>query len=112
MDRPDRPRRIHHRRLTAADTLSMASIETPFPVDGTITPTETGFQIDVPCSLAWLIHADAGEYTNVMDQAAEAAAATFGTDNPVRVRFVADAAGDQCGGYELRGLAAGGSGDG
>lgn len=75
-------------------------IETPFPVEGTIEPTEYGYSASLPCASEWLTETEHGNY---LQQAVDRAARKYGEGTEVRVRFTADRSGDQCGGYELLG---------
>jgi hypothetical protein len=76
-------------------------IETPFPVEGTITPEESGFRASLPCASEWLTETEDG--TNYLQRAVDRAARKHGNDVEVRVRFTAGPFGDGCGGFELLG---------
>lgn len=81
------------------------SVETPFPVEGTITPNDHGFSASLPCASAWLTETNNGDY---LQQAVDRAARKYGEDVEVNVRFTADKFGDTCGGFELLGPVEGG----
>lgn len=78
----------------------MSGIDTPFPVEGTITPTEHGYSASLPCESIWLTETDHGD---VLQAAVDRAARKYGEGVEVRVRFDADDWGDQCGYYTLLG---------
>lgn len=75
-------------------------IETPFPVEGTITPTEYGYSASLPCESEWLTETEHGDY---LQQALDRAARKYGEGVEVRVRFTSDSWGDGCGGSTLLG---------
>ena len=75
-------------------------IETPFPVEGTVTPKENGYRASLPCASEWLTETDDGDY---LQRAVDRAAREFGDGTEVRVRFTSDRFGDQCGGFDLLG---------
>lgn len=75
-------------------------LDTPFPVEGTVTPKDHGYSADLPCESEWLTETEHGDY---LQQAVDRAAREFGEGIEVRVRFTADRFGDQCGGFELLG---------
>ena len=75
-------------------------VETPFPVEGTITPTDYGHSASLPCASEWLTETEHGDY---LQQAVDRAAREYGEGTEVRVRFTSDRFGDQCGGFELLG---------
>lgn len=76
------------------------SVETPFPVEGTVTPKDYGFGASLPCASEWLTETEHGDY---LQQAVDRAARKYGEGVEVRVRFTSDKFGDQCGGFELLG---------
>lgn len=78
----------------------MSDIDTPFPVVGTITPTDYGYSASLPCASEWLTETDHGD---VLQAAVDRAARKYGEGVEVRVRFEADKWGDQCGDYTLLG---------
>jgi|GEM_PF-5691977 len=80
------------------------SIETPFPVEGTITATEYGYSASLPCADEWLSETENGDF---LQRAADRAAREYGDGTEVHVRFTSDRFGDQCGGFELLGPAEG-----
>lgn len=75
-------------------------IETPFPVEGTVTPTEYGHSSNLPCETEWLTETEHGDF---LQQAVDRAAREYGEGTEVRVRFTADRFGEQCGDFELLG---------
>lgn len=79
------------------------SVETPFPVEGTITPTDYGYDASLPCVPEYMTETEDG--TNYLQAAADAASRAFGEGTEVRVRFTSDDAGMVCGGFELLGPA-------
>jgi len=76
------------------------NIETPFPVEGTVTPTESGYRASLPCASEWLTETEYGDY---LQQAVDRAARRHGDGVEVRVRFTSDRYGDQCGGFRILG---------
>lgn len=78
----------------------MSSLDTPFPVEGTVTPTDYGHSANLPCASEWLTETEDGDY---LQQAVDRAAREYGEGTEVRVRFTADRFGDGCGGFELLG---------
>lgn len=74
-------------------------IETPFPVEGTITPDDHGFSASVPCASDWLRETEHGD---VLQQAVDRAARKHGEGTTVRVRFTSSD-GVQCTDFELLG---------
>lgn len=78
----------------------MNTIETPFPVEGTITPTEYGYSASLPCESEWLTETENG---NVLQQAVDRATRKYGEGTEVRVRFTSDRFGEGCGDFELLG---------
>jgi hypothetical protein len=75
-------------------------IETPFPVEGTITPTDHGYSASLPCESEWLTETENGD---VLQQAVDRAAREYDEGTEVRVRFTSDRFGDACGDFELLG---------
>jgi len=75
-------------------------IETPFPVEGAITPTKNGYSANVPCASEWLDETKDGDY---MQKAADHAARKYGEGISVNVRFTESRSAEVCGGYELLG---------
>lgn len=61
-------------------------METPFPVEGTITPDENGYTASVPCETMWLTETENGD---VLQQAVDRAAREHGVGTEVGVRFTA-----------------------
>ncbi|ELZ04961.1 hypothetical protein [Natrialba asiatica] len=81
-------------------------VETPFPVEGTITPTDYGYSASLPCASVYLTETEHGDF---LQQAVDRAAREYGEGVEVRVRFTADATGLQCGDFELLGSVEGDS---
>lgn len=79
------------------------NIETPFPVEGTITVRENGARFSFPCAVEWMRETGQGN-PNYLKQAENAVAREFGFATTVRVRFTANRSGEACGGYELLGV--------
>lgn len=75
------------------------SVENPFPVEGTVTPTDYGRSVKVPCATEYLTMTDHGDF---LQQAVDRAARKYGEGVEVRVRF-SSSDGLQCTGYELLG---------
>jgi len=75
-------------------------VDTPFPVEGTITPTDYGYSASLPCATEWLTETEYGDY---LQQAVDRAAREYGEGIEVRVRFTSDGFGDSCGGFTLLG---------
>lgn len=76
-------------------------VDTPFPVEGTVTPKENGFHANLPCASEWLRETETGDY---LQQAVDRAARKYGEGTEVRVRFTSSD-GLQCTSYELLGEA-------
>lgn len=74
-------------------------VETPFPVEGTITPKENGFRASLPCASEWIRETEHGDK---LQQAVDRAARKYGEGTEVRVRFTSRD-GMQCTDYELLG---------
>lgn len=74
-------------------------VDTPFPVEGTITPKETGYRASIPCASEWLTQTETGDY---LQQAVDRAARKYGNGVEVRVRFESRD-GLQCTSYQLLG---------
>ena len=74
-------------------------VETPFPVEGTITPTDYGHSASLPCASEWLTETEHGDF---LQQAVDRAAREYGEGTEVRVRFTSRDGG-QCTDYELLG---------
>jgi len=82
----------------------MSDIETPFPVEGTITPNANGFSASLgDVASEWLTQTEDG--TDYLQAAVDRAARKFGEGVEVRVRFTSDAHGLGCGDFELLGEA-------
>ncbi len=79
----------------------MSAIETPFPVEGTVTPTDYGYSADIPCASEYLTETE--DNTDYLQAAVDRAARKYGEGVEVRVRFTSDADGLGCGGFELLG---------
>lgn len=79
----------------------MPSLDTPFPVEGTITPTDYGHSASLPCASEWL--RETADGTDYLQAAVDRAARKYGEGVEVRVRFTSDRDGMGCGGYELLG---------
>jgi len=75
-------------------------IETPFPVEGTITPTECGYSANLPCVTEWITETENGDF---LQRAVDRAAREYGNGVEVRVRFTSGRFGEQCAGFELLG---------
>lgn len=60
------------------------SIQTPFPVEGTITPTEYGHSAILPCDSVWLTETEDG--TDYLQNAVDRAARKYGEGTEVHVR--------------------------
>ena len=84
------------------------SVQTPFPVEGTVTATDYGYAANLPCASEWLTETEHGD---VLQQAVDRAARKYGEGVEVRVRFTSDHFGDGCGGFELLGPVEGGEAD-
>lgn len=76
-------------------------VETPFPVEGTITPTDYGYSASLPCASEYLTETEDG--TDYLQASVDRAARKYGEGVKVRVRFTSDRSGMGCGGYELLG---------
>ena len=84
-------------------------LDTPVPVEGTVTPTDYGHSASLPCASVWLTETETGDY---LQRAVDRAARKYGEGTEVRVRFTADRAGVTCGGFELLGPVEDGGDDG
>ncbi|MFC7216508.1 hypothetical protein ACFQO4_20830 [Saliphagus sp. GCM10025334] len=73
-------------------------IESPFPVEGTVTPTDYGHSTNLPCESEWLTEAPNGDY---LQQAVDRAAREYGEGTTVRVRWTGRHG--ECNGFELLG---------
>ena len=73
-------------------------IETPFPVEGTVTPRENGYGASLPCASEWLSETENGD---MLEQAVHEAVYEYGRGVEVRVRWTARHG--ICNGYELLG---------
>lgn len=60
------------------------SIETPFPVEGTVTPREYGHSASLPCASEWLTETENGD---ILQRAVDRAARRYGNDVEVEVVF-------------------------
>ena len=70
------------------------SIETPFPVEGTVTPTEYGHSASLPCADEWLTETENGD---ILQQAVDRAARKYGEGVEVEVVFRDDGHGNASG---------------
>jgi hypothetical protein len=77
----------------------MSEVETPFPVEGTLTATESGYTLDLPCATEWLTETETGDY---VDKAVQRIALEYGEGIGVRVRWTDDGHG-VCNSFELLG---------
>jgi hypothetical protein len=77
------------------------SIEVPFPVEGTVTPTDYGYSADLPCASEWLTETENGD---LLQRAVDRAAREYGEGVEVRVVFYDDGHG-VASNFELRGEA-------
>lgn len=75
------------------------NIETPFPVEGTIEPTEYGYSASLPCASEYMTETENGDQ---LQRAVDRAARKYGEGMEVRVRFTSRD-GMQCTDYELLG---------
>jgi hypothetical protein len=74
-------------------------VDTPFPAQGTITPTNYGYSANLPCASEWLTQTETGDY---LQQAVDRAARKHGEGTEVEVRFTSND-GLQCTGFTLLG---------
>ena len=74
-------------------------MENPFPVEGTVTPTEYGHSASLPCAAEWIRETEHGDY---LQRAVDRAARKYGEGEEVRVRFTSND-GLQCTSFELLG---------
>jgi hypothetical protein len=75
-------------------------IQTPFPVEATVTPREGGgYSATLPCPDEWMEHTEHGDY---VQQAADSAARKHGNQTTVSVRFNSDD-GETCSSFEIIG---------
>lgn len=74
-------------------------VETPFPVEGTITPTDYGYSASLPCASEYMTQTEHGDQ---LQRAVDRAARKYGEGTEVRVRFTSRD-GMQCTDYELLG---------
>lgn len=63
------------------------NIETPFPVEGTVTPTEYGHSSSLPCASEWLTETENGD---LLQRAVDRAAREYGEGTEVEVVFYDD----------------------
>ncbi|MFC4553512.1 MULTISPECIES: hypothetical protein [Halorussus] len=77
------------------------SIETPFPVEGTITPRENGFGASLPCESEWLSETENGD---ILQRAVDRASREYGNGVEVAVVFHDDGHGNAQS-FDLLGLA-------
>jgi hypothetical protein len=77
-------------------------IETPFPAEGEVTPTDYGYSASLPFDSTWLTETESGE--DYRQNAVDRAARKHGEGTTVRVRFTTNCFGEGCGGYELLGV--------
>ena len=80
-------------------TVTPLDIDTPFPVEGTITPRENGYSASFPCETEWLTETENGD---VLQQAVDRAARKYGEDTEVEVVFRDDGHGN-ANGFDLLG---------
>lgn len=66
-------------------------LETPFPVEGTITPTEYVHSASLPCASEWLTETENGD---VLQAAVDRAARQYGEGTEVEVVFRDDGHGN------------------
>ena len=66
-------------------------IETPFPVEGTITPRENCFGASLPCASEWLTETENGD---ILERAVDRAARKYGNGTEVKVTFTDDGHGN------------------
>jgi hypothetical protein len=74
-------------------------IETPFPVEGTVTPREDGFGASLPCASEWLSETENGD---VLQRAVDRAARKHGNGVEVEVTWYDDGHGNAHG-FEIHG---------
>lgn len=77
----------------------MSAVETPFPVEGTITPKKSGYSANLPCSSLYLTETEDG--TDYLQAAVDRAAREYGEGVGVRVRFTSGVSGLGCAGFTL-----------
>jgi len=77
----------------------MSITDAPFPVEGTVTPTDYGHSANLPCAAEWIRVTESGDY---LQRAVDRAARKHGEDTEVRVRFTSRD-GLQCTGFRLLG---------
>ena len=66
-------------------------IETPFPVEGTITPRENGYGASLPCASEWLSETENGD---LLQRAVDRAARKYGNGVEVEVTWRDDGHGN------------------
>lgn len=79
----------------------MDGIETPFPVQGTITPQENGYRASLDAAYEWVSETENGD---LLQRAVDCAAWKYGTGTEVHVQFTADGHG-VCTDFQLLGEA-------
>ena len=72
-------------------------IETPFPIEGTITPRENGYSANLDAPSEWLTETEHGD---MLQRAVDRAAREHGNDVTVEVMFYSDGHG-VCNDYAL-----------
>ena len=77
------------------------SVESPFPVEGTVTPKESGYSASLPCASEYMTETESG--TDYLQAAVDRAAREYGEGVEVRVRFTSGPAGLGCEGFEVLG---------
>lgn len=75
----------------------MVDIETPFPVEATITPKEYGYGANLPCASEWLTETEHGDK---LQAAVDRARSEYGNETEVEVVFYGDGHG-QCKEFSL-----------
>ena len=73
-------------------------LNSPFPVEGEVTPTEYGISANLPCASEWLTETENG---NFLQQAADRAARKYGEGVTVKVRW--SGRHGECSGFKLLG---------
>jgi hypothetical protein len=77
------------------------SVQSPFPVEGTIVIKESGYRARFPCATEWLSQTEHGD---LLQWAVDRSRAKYGTGVEVRVRFTEDEAHGGAGDFELLGV--------
>lgn len=73
------------------------SVETPFPVEGEVEPTEYGYSAETPCTSEWMTETENGD---MIQAAADRIARVHGEGTRMRVRFTSNWEG-VCNDFEL-----------